>query len=160
LGLSQGANFPHGLAIVLRLQSVSPFASRVSRNYSGSAAALDEEATKAAFSSPPHCRTVSHDWLIDSTYRPFGRSRASPVMSQDHFLQAAACITPVIHSWQFAQPMVGRVNGSRRRFMQGRWLAHHVGRNAVSRSRLAWPLRHIAFSGPSGGGALAAYLHR
>jgi hypothetical protein len=101
-----------------------------------------------------------HTRLIGSPYRTFGRSRASPVMSQDHFLQAAACLTTVIHSGQFALPLVGRVNGSRRRFMQGRWLAHHPGRNAVSRSRLAWPLRHIAFSGPSGGGALATYLPR
>ena len=30
--------------------------------------------------------------------------------------------------------------------------------NAVSRSHLAWPLRHAAFSGTPGGDALAAYL--
>jgi hypothetical protein len=31
--------------------------------------------------------------------------------------------------------------------------------NAVSRSHLAWPLRHAAFSGPPGGVMLATYLH-
>ena len=43
-------------------------------------------------------------------------------------------------------------------FVQGRWLAHHEGRNAVSRSLPAWLLRGRTFSGPPGGVTLAAYL--
>jgi len=43
-------------------------------------------------------------------------------------------------------------------FMQGRCLAHHEGRNAVSRSLPAWLLRGRTFSGPPGGVTLAAYL--
>jgi hypothetical protein len=105
--------------IVLRLQSVFPFASRISRSYSGSAAALNEEATKAAFSSPPHCRVVSPvAYRLDLPN--VGRRRASPVMTQDHFLQAAARNTPVIHSRQSVLPIVGREYGSRQRFIQGR----------------------------------------
>ena len=78
--------------VVLRLQSVSPFTSRGTRSYSGSAAALEEEAVQATFSSPPRCRTLS-----PVAYRyglpTVGRRRASPVMARDHFLQAAARIT-------------------------------------------------------------------
>ena len=36
-------------------------------------------------------------------------------------------------------------------FTQGRCLAHHVGRNAVSRSLPAWLLRPRPLSGPPGG---------
>ena len=43
-------------------------------------------------------------------------------------------------------------------FMQGRWLAHHAGRNAVSRSLPAWLLQRRPFSGPPGETTLAAYL--
>ena len=42
-------------------------------------------------------------------------------------------------------------------FLQGRWLAHHEGRNAVSRSLSAWLLRRRPFSGTPGGPTLAAY---
>lgn len=44
--------------VVLLLLSVSPF-TRLATRYSGSAAALQEEAAKAAFSSPPHGPTLS-----------------------------------------------------------------------------------------------------
>ena len=37
-------------------------------------------------------------------------------------------------------------------------MAHHPGRNAVSQSRSAWPLRPRTFSGTPGGPWLAAYL--
>ena len=39
--------------VVLRLLSVFPFTRACARSYSGSAAALEEEAVKATFSSPP-----------------------------------------------------------------------------------------------------------
>ena len=44
-------------------------------------------------------------------------------------------------------------------FKGGKWRTTQA-ENAVSRSHLAWPLRHAAFSGTSGGVALAAYLRR
>ena len=82
-------------------------------------------------------------------------------MTQDHFLQAAAGATRVIHFRHSASPDVGRevripVNASSR---GGDWRITQA-ENAVSRSHLAWPLRHAAFSGPPGGDALAAYLRR
>ncbi len=43
-------------------------------------------------------------------------------------------------------------------FAQGRCLAHHEGRNAVSRSLPAWLLHHRPLSGLPGGTTLAAYL--
>ena len=88
-----------------------------------------------------------------------GRRRTSPVMTQVHFLQAAACITPngppSVTAW---------LEGGRSSefdpqcFTQGRCLAHHKGRNAVSRSLPAWLLRRRPLSGPPGGTTLAAYL--
>lgn len=50
-------------------------------------------------------------WLIGSTYRPFGRRRASPVTSQDHFHQVAARLTPVVHLQRSACLEVGRAYG-------------------------------------------------
>ncbi len=54
------ANFPHVVVVVLRLQSVSAFTTYrfQPRRYSASAAVLEEEAAKAAFSSPPHRQNV------------------------------------------------------------------------------------------------------
>jgi hypothetical protein len=86
-----------------------------------------------------------HLWLIGPTYRTFGRRRVSPVMLQDHFLQAAARITLMGHFRRSALPFVGRTIKAE---------------SAVSRSHLAWPLRHAVFSGPPGDDALAAYLRR
>jgi len=80
-------------------------------------------------------------------------------MAWDHFLQAAARITQLVHIRQSAQPSVGRevralVSASSK---GGEWRTNSA-ENAVSRSHLAWPLRHAAFSGAPGGDALAAYL--
>jgi hypothetical protein len=85
-------------SVVLRLQLVSPFTLRHwAWGYSGSADTLQEEAAKAAFSSTPRGRTFS-----PVAYRfglpTVGRRRASPVMVQDHFLQAAARLTQVVTS--------------------------------------------------------------
>jgi hypothetical protein len=80
-------------------------------------------------------------------------------MAWDHFLQAAARITQLVRSRQSAEPAVGRevralVSASSK---GGEWRTKQA-ENAVSRSHLAWPLRHAAFSGNPGGDALAAYL--
>jgi hypothetical protein len=144
-------------SVVLRLQSVSPFTPRrVAWGYSGSADTLKAEAAKAAFSSPPHCRAfspVAYRLVLPTV----GRRRASPVMTQDHFLQAAARLTRMVHPWQSARTEGGArigalVSASSR---GGDWRTMQA-ENAVSRSHLAWPLRHAAFSGPPGGDALAA----
>jgi len=82
-------------------------------------------------------------------------------MAWDHFLQAAARITLLVRSRQSAEPAEGRevralVSASSK---GGEWRTKQA-ENAVSRSHLAWPLRHAAFSGNPGGDALAAYLRR
>jgi hypothetical protein len=79
-------------------------------------------------------------------------------MAWDHFLQAAARITLLVRSRQSAEPAEGRevralVSASSK---GGEWRTKQA-ENAVSRSHLAWPLRHAAFSGNPGGDALAAY---
>jgi len=146
--------------IVLRLQPVSPFTSRLSRSYSGSAAALNEEATKAVFSSPPH-NPPFRLWLMGGTYRTFGRRRASPVTSQNHFLQATARITRVVHVRLSTPPAPWDERfGFSPALRRGAVSGAPSGRNAISRSHLAWPLRHTTFSGPPSGDALAAYLRR
>ena len=109
--VADGANFPHGPVVRSSSSAVSPFTSRTSRSYSGSAAALNEEAAQAAFPSPPRRRVVS-----PTAYRldlpTVGRRRASPVMVQDRFLQAAARVTFVIHDRQSARLVMGRVRVS------------------------------------------------
>lgn len=64
-------------------------------DYSGSAATLEVEAVKATFSTPPHRRTISPE-AYSRGLPTVGRRRASPVSTQGHFLQAAACGTLVV----------------------------------------------------------------
>jgi hypothetical protein len=125
--VAKGANFPHGPVVRSSSSAVSPFTSRTSRSYSGSAAALNEEATKAAFSSPPRRRVVSPvAYRLDlPTVR---RRRASPVMHQDRFLQAVACNTlkgprSAIRSADRGTSKRALVSAS----FQGRCLAHPQG---------------------------------
>jgi hypothetical protein len=89
--------------VVLRHQSVSPFTLRhLAWGYFGSADTLEEEAAKATFSSPPRCRAFSPvAYRLDLP--SIGRRRASPVMTQDHFLQAATRSTQVVHPRQSAR---------------------------------------------------------
>ena len=80
-------------------------------------------------------------------------------MAWDHFLQAAARLTRVVLVRHSATPGEGRefrapVSASSR---GGDWRTKQA-ENVVSRSHLAWPLRHTAFAGVPGGGMLAAYL--
>ena len=144
---------------VLHLQSVSPFTSGRfrRRSYSGSAAIPKEEATKAAFSSPPRCQ---HRFVGDLSMRLTDRRAA----------------------WDFTGHGLGPFSpGGRRQHPRGPWpitarpaTRGPTGRSptlptkggawrstpaetAVSRSLPAWPLRDGAFSGTPGGTALAAY---
>jgi len=96
--------------VVLRLQWFLLSLRALAQSYSGSAATLDEEATKAAFSSPPHNRVVSPvAYLLDLP--TVGRRRVSPVMVQDLFLQAHARATQLVHSQHSAWLSVGRELG-------------------------------------------------
>ena len=92
---NRAANFPHGLTRRSPSSVGFSFHLALRRGYSGSADTLEEEVAKAAFSSPPRCRAFSPvAYRLDLP--TVGRRRASPVMTQDHFLQAAACITQVV----------------------------------------------------------------
>jgi hypothetical protein len=93
--------------IVLRLRSVSPFIP-TGRDYSGSAAALEEEAVKATFSSPPRCRTVS-PMAYGSVLPTVGRRRASPVMAGTLFSRRLH----VAPSWSAPGNPHHRVRGER-----------------------------------------------
>ena len=79
-------------------------------------------------------------------------------MAWDHFLQAAARITRVVHVRHSATPDLGREVGTlvSASSKGGEWRTKQA-ENAVSRSHLAWPLRHTSSSGNPGGDALAAY---
>lgn len=144
--------------VVLRLQSVFPFTHPHGRpRYSGSAAALQEEAAKAAFSSPTASSLPFRLRLIGGIYRPSGggglhRSWFRTIFSRRRHDSPSWFETGTPHVRSR-----GGNSGSRQRFYQGRCLTHHAGPCAVSRSLPAWPLRPSAFSGPSGGAELAAY---
>ena len=89
-----------------------------------------------------------------------GRRRASPVMVWIRFLQAAARVTrrgphPAFRVAGCGGGRFGPSVGTSSR--GGEWRTRPAD-SAVSQSRLAWPLRHAAFSGPPGGDTLAAYL--
>jgi hypothetical protein len=144
--------------VVLRLQSVSPFTSPCG----GATLDLLTPSKKRRLRRPsPHHRVAGpfRLWLIGSTYRPsdgvglhrsclrtiFSRRRhASPTWS---LLRQSAAI-------EGGTRIGALVNASSK---GGEWRTTQA-ENAVSRSHLAWPLRHAAFSGPPGGDALAAYL--
>ena len=132
------------------------------RRYSASAAVLKEEEAKATFSPPPR-RHVPKDTFSPEAYMfdlpTIGRRRTSPVMTQDHFSPGGNMHHPQWFSGNnriAAGEKVVRIDPQC--FVQGRWLAHHEGRNAVSRSLPAWLLRRRPLSGPPGGTTLAAYL--
>ena len=96
---------------ILRLQSVSPF---TPRSREATPDLLPPLKRRRLRQPSPHRRIADpfHLWLIGSTYRPFGRRRASPVMSQDHFLQAAARTTRVVHTRHSASTEIGAGIGS------------------------------------------------
>jgi hypothetical protein len=94
LGFSCGANFPHVLVVVLRLRSVSPFTTRRFQHAATPALLLPLKRRPLRRRSP-HPRFVRTISPVAYTFGlpTLGRGRASPVMTQDHFLQAATCIT-------------------------------------------------------------------
>ncbi len=93
------ASFPHVAVVVLRLQSVSTF---TTRRFQRAATPLLLLSLKKRRPRQPslHRRIVivPKDTFSPEAYMfdlpTIGRRRTSPVMTQDHFLQAAACITP------------------------------------------------------------------
>ena len=159
LGLSQGANFPHGLA------GRSPSSVGFSFHF-----ALGREATpdlllplkRRRFRRPsPHRRVAGpfRLWLIGTAYRPsdgggLHRSWHGTIFSRRRHASP---------DWSPAGNPLNRLWGREVRALVsasskgGEWHTKQA-ENAVSRSHLAWPLRHAAFSGKPGGDALAAYL--
>ena len=81
----------------------------------------------------------------------YWREGLSPVMSQDHFLQAATHITPVVHRWCFALLAMGGARASSTLQLEA---VTGVPRRLKCRlpeslCLAAWV--HGAFSGPPGG---------
>lgn len=94
-GFSCGANFPHVLIVVLRLRSVSPFTTRRFQRAATPGLLLPSKRRPLRQCSPQprFVRTISPvAYTFDLP--TIGRGRASPVMTQDHFLQAATRSTP------------------------------------------------------------------
>jgi len=93
------ANFPHVIVVILRLQSVSTFTTFRFPNAATPFLLLSSK--KRRLRQPSlHRRIVivQKDTFSPEAYMfdlpTIGRRRTSPVMSQDHFLQAATRITP------------------------------------------------------------------
>ena len=93
------ANFPHVVFVVLRLQTVSTFTTFRFQNVATPFLLLSSKKRRPRQPSL-HRRIVI---VQKDTFSPvaymfdlptIGRRRTSPVMSQDHFLQAATCNTP------------------------------------------------------------------
>ena len=158
------ANSPHVVIVVLRLQSVSTFTTYRFQYVATPFLLLSSKERRPRQPSLHRRIVVVHkDTFSPEAYMfdlpTIGRRRTSPVMTQDHFLQATTCSTPNGSSGNnriAAGEKVVRIDPQC--FVQGRWLAHHEGRNAVSRSLPAWLLRRRPLSGPPGGTTLAAYL--
>lgn len=93
------ANFPHVVVVVLRLPSVSPFTTPRFQDAATPVLLLSSKKRRPRQPSL-HRRIVivQKDTFSPEAYMfdlpTIGRRRTSPVMTQDHFLQAAACITP------------------------------------------------------------------
>ncbi len=89
------ANSPHVVVVVLRLQSVSPFTAHRFRHAATPVLLLSSKKRRLRQPSLHH-RVVGTISPVAYTFDlpTIGRRRTSPVMAQDHFLQAAACITP------------------------------------------------------------------
>ena len=81
-----------------------------------------------------------HLKLIGAAYRTYGRRRASPVTTQDHFLSATACITQVICFWRFR-------TSSRRTSIRVS-LALHRGAVTGASPRPIMPSPRVSLPGP------------
>ena len=154
-------NSPHVVVVVLRLQSVSPFATRRFWCVTTTVLLLPLKRRPLRRRSPHPNRFVKTISPVAYTFDlpTVGRGRASPVMTQDHFLQAATCST------LNGSPAITAVPPKRRSSeltpsassKGGDWRPMKA-ENAVSQSLPAWLLQHRPFSGPPGGTTLAAYL--
>jgi hypothetical protein len=89
------ANFPHVVVVVLRLQSVSPF---TTYRFQDAATPVLLLSLKKRRPRQPSLHRRIVGTISPEAYTfdlpTIGRRRTSPVMTQDHFPQAAACITP------------------------------------------------------------------
>ena len=156
--MSRGANFPHGPSGRFSSLAVSPFVPR-----SGLLRICCCHSKRRRLRRPSPHRRVAEPfrlWLIGSTYRPSGgvglhRSRYRTIFSR------RLHVTP---RWSAAGDPLYRQRGESTGLVsdssKGGDCRTTEAEDAVSRSLLAWPLRHPTFSGPPGGEALAAYLRR
>ena len=89
------ANFPHVVVVVLRLQSVSTFTTCRCWYVATPLLLLPLKRRPLRQRSPHPNRIVRTISPVAYTFDlpTIGRGRASPVMTQDHFLQAATCST-------------------------------------------------------------------
>ena len=154
------ANYSLVVVVVLRLQSVSAF---TTCHFQQAATPLLLLSSKKRRLRQPslHHRIVGTISPVAYTFDlpTVGRRRTSPVMAQDHFSPGGDMHHPQWFSGSNRMPIGEKVvRFDPQCFLQGRCLAHHEGRNAVSRSLPAWLLRRRPFSGPPGGTTLAAYL--
>ena len=105
--LAQGLTSLVISSVVLRLQLVFPFTSPCGEATPDLLLPLK----RRRFRQPsPHRRVAEpfRPWLIGSCLPTVGRRRASPVMTQNHFLQAAAGFTRVVLIRQSASPDLER----------------------------------------------------
>ena len=89
------ANCPPVVVVVLRLQPVSTFTTRRFRHAATPLLLLSSKKRRLRQPSLHH-RIIKTFSPVAYTFDlpTVGRRRTSPVMTQDHFLQAATCITP------------------------------------------------------------------
>ena len=143
--------------VVLLLLSVSPF-TRLATRYSGSAAALQEEAAKAAFSSPPHGPTLSpaayrRDLPTQRAVEGFTGHGSGPFSpgGDTHHRDGPG---PTLRTFDPGAGIRVPVSASSR---GGVWRTIPAEMPSPEVS-LPGPFVLRAFSGPSGGAKLAAYL--
>jgi hypothetical protein len=154
------ANCPPVVVVVLRLQPVSTFTTCRFRHAATPLLLLSSKKRRLRQPSLHH-RIIKTFSPVAYTFDlpTVGRCRTSPVMTQDHSSPGGDMHHPQWFS--LSNRIADRekvVRFDPQCFMQGRCLAHHEGRNAVSRSPPAWLLRRHPFSGNPGGTTLAAYL--
>ena len=151
-GLSQGANFPHGLA------GRSPSSVGFSFHFAPGREATPDlllPLKRRRFRRPsPHRRVAGpfRLWLIGSTYRPsdgggLHRSWLGTIFSRRRHASPSWSAAGNPHAPAVGREVRALVSASSK---GGEWRTKQA-ENAVSRSHLAWPLRHAAFSGNPGG---------
>lgn len=144
--LTGGLTFLMDSSVVLRLRAVSPFTSGRFRHEATPVLLLPlkKRPLRQRSLHRPRRRTISPvAYTFDLPTA--GRRRASPVMTQDHSLQAAAGATPVVRRRHSARPATGGNQDFPSASSRGGDWRTTQAETAVSRSLPAWPLRDDPF---------------